>query len=348
MSANGQPKCGKWMPRARAYCARRPGHRGECRTPAALAERRERLTERRRGQTLVTPEARARWYQTYKLKRMGLTPERFAQLLEDQGNACAMCLTPFEEDQRICIDHDHACCPQIKRSCGKCVRGLLCLTCNIALGYIEAYSGPAAAYLRQSSPQIPSMMRGGHLAAAASTASNYAAQLDRSIPEHTPESLSVYGSLLLRGAIAAAEKDDRATADELLAEADNAGQRLGADGNLRGTGFGPTNAKQHRVNIAVALGDAGTAVHIARGIDLDAIELTERKASLLIDTARAFLQWGKHEQAYIALRAAEDTAHEEVAGRPASRRLVRELVTTSPPTVRREAEQFAIQVGVTR
>jgi hypothetical protein len=64
------------------------------------------------------------------------------------------------------------------------------------------------------------------------------------------------------------------------------------DGNLRWTAFGPVNARQHRVNIAVTLGDAGTAVDVARGIDLRAITVTERKASLLIDTARAFLQLG--------------------------------------------------------
>ena len=191
------------------------------------------------------------------------------------------------------------------------------------------------------------LMRGGHLAAAADTASSYAAQLDRHTPQHSPESLSVYGALLLRGAIAAAGQDNRATADELLAEADDAGQRLGTDGNLRGTGFGPTNARQHRVNIAVTLGDAGTAVHVARGIDLNAITLTERKASLFIDTARAFLQWGKHEKAYLALRAARQTAPEEVTGRPATRRLVRELVAMSPPTVRRDAQRFASQIGVT-
>ena len=76
--------------------------------------------------------------------------------------------------------------------------------------------------------------------------------------------------------------------------------------------------------------------------------VTERKASLLIDTARAFLQWGKHEKAYMALRAAEQTANEEVAGRPAVHRLVRELITSAPPTVRRDAEQFASQIGVSR
>jgi hypothetical protein len=30
------------------------------------------------------------------------------------------------------VDHDHACCQKKNRSCGKCIRGLLCHTCNIA------------------------------------------------------------------------------------------------------------------------------------------------------------------------------------------------------------------------
>ena len=134
------------------------------------------------------------------------------------------------------------------------------------------------------------LMNGGHLAAAIATASRHAARLDRDVSSHTPESLSVYGSLLLRGAIAAAQHDQRATAHELLGEADDAARRLGTDGNLRWTAFGPANAKLHRVSIAVTLGDAGTAVDVARGIDLSAITVTERKATLLIDTARAFLQ----------------------------------------------------------
>ncbi len=152
MSVSKQPtgdRCGRWMPRAKDYCGRMPGHQAECRTTAALADRRERLTERRRGQTLVTPEAKSRWNQTYKLKRMGLTPEQFQELLEAQGYACAMCREPFRQNQRICIDHDHSCCPPStpSRCCGKCVRGLLCLTCNIALGYIETYFELAMAYV---------------------------------------------------------------------------------------------------------------------------------------------------------------------------------------------------------
>jgi hypothetical protein len=192
------------------------------------------------------------------------------------------------------------------------------------------------------------LMNGGHLAAAVTTASGQAQRLDHDIAAHTPESLSVYGSLLLRGAIAAAQRDQRDTAYQLLAEADDAARRLGVDGNLRWTAFGPVNARQHRVNIAVTLGDAGTAVDVARGIDLRAITVTERKASLLIDTARAFLQWGRHEKAYIALRAAEEVAPEEVTGRPSVHRLVRDLITSAPPGIRRDVEQFATQIGITR
>jgi transcriptional regulator with XRE-family HTH domain len=192
------------------------------------------------------------------------------------------------------------------------------------------------------------LMNGGHLHAATTTATGHAERLHRNVSSHTPDSLSVYGSLLLRGAIAAAQQDKRQTAHELISEADVAARQLGADGNFRWTAFGPTNARLHRVHVAVTLGDAGTAVDVARSIDLSAITVTERKASLLIDTARAFLQWGRHEKAYTALRSAEEVAHEEVAGRPSVHLLVRQLITTAPPSIRRAAEQFATQIGVSR
>jgi hypothetical protein len=168
------------------------------------------------------------------------------------------------------------------------------------------------------------------------------------VPVHDGESLSVYGSLLLRGAIAAAQRNDRHTAHELLTEAEDVGRRLGSDANLRWTAFGPTNVTLHRVNIAVTLGDAGAAIDTARTVNLDRVTVTERKASLLIDTARAFLQYGKHENAYLALRAARDIAPEEIARRPAVRQLVRDLITSAPPSVQRQAEDFARDLGVPR
>ncbi|HEY3955923.1 MAG TPA: helix-turn-helix transcriptional regulator [Streptosporangiaceae bacterium] len=187
------------------------------------------------------------------------------------------------------------------------------------------------------------LMAGGHLGAAVTTARSVAARLDTTARPADGESLSVYGALLLRGAIAAAQDGNRGTAGELLGEAGEAGRRLGTDANLRWTAFGPANVAVHKVSIAVMLGDAGTAVDTARTIDLDQLAVTERKAALLVETARAFLMWGKHEKAYTVLRAAEQLAPAEVAA-PAPRQVARDLAATAPPSLRRHARDFAARV----
>jgi recombination endonuclease VII len=134
------------MKRAKDYCGRAPGHAAEHRTRKALEEHRERKTARRVGGTLVTAEDRRRWRQKHRLTRYGITAKQFDWLLEVQGYCCAMGGEPFQDDTVICIDHDHACCPEERRSCGRCVRGLLCIGCNRALGIIEGKLGQAKAY----------------------------------------------------------------------------------------------------------------------------------------------------------------------------------------------------------
>ena len=151
MSDSNQPTCGKWMPRKKTHCARRSGHKGDCRTAEALADNRERLTDRRRGKRRRDdPAARARWKRAHKFVRLGITEEQFNRLLEAQDYACAMCRQPFG-DAYPQIDHDHSCCPPDQtghaRLCGECIRGLLCFRCNTALGYIELYGEMARAYL---------------------------------------------------------------------------------------------------------------------------------------------------------------------------------------------------------
>jgi recombination endonuclease VII len=81
--------------------------------------------------------------------RYGLTPEGLASLLADQGHACAVCSDEITLTDAH-VDHDHSCCPKRRKTCGKCVRALLCKPCNLMLGY--AYDQPdrliaAAAYL---------------------------------------------------------------------------------------------------------------------------------------------------------------------------------------------------------
>jgi transcriptional regulator with XRE-family HTH domain len=190
------------------------------------------------------------------------------------------------------------------------------------------------------------LMDGGHHRAAATNASTAAQRMDANLTQPTDSDLSVYGALLLRGAIAAAHHGNRHTAAELLDEAETAGRRLGHDGNHMWTAFGPNNMLCHRVNAALIMGDAGTAIDHARRINLDALPINERKATLLLDTTRAFLMWGKHDRALDALRAAGQIAPEEITGRPTARRLVGDLVNTAPISIRREAREFADTLGI--
>jgi hypothetical protein len=118
-------------------------------------ERQRQRAAAARPSRVVTPEAKARWRRAHKFVRLGITEAEFDRRLEAQGYACGMCRKPFGDGERISIDHDHACCPVppgvVARSCGKCVRGLLCFRCNTALGYIEMYGDLARAYIRQVS-----------------------------------------------------------------------------------------------------------------------------------------------------------------------------------------------------
>ena len=189
------------------------------------------------------------------------------------------------------------------------------------------------------------LMADGHFGAATQVAASYAQRLAADVPVPSPESLSVFGSLLLRGAIAAAQAEDRDASMTLLDEAGRAGAHLGSDYNHRWTAFGPANVLLHRINVAVRLGDAGSAISHARAVDLDQLTVTERKATFFVDTAEAFHQWGKHEKAYQALRAAEQVAPQEVRARPAVRHLVTDLLATAPPTVRPHLSEFAARIG---
>mgnify|MGYP001004238889 CR=1 FL=1 len=71
-------------------------------------------------------------------RRYGLEPGGLQALLEAQGGLCALCSTDLTQT-KMHVDHDHSCCTGRRKACGKCVRGLLCVACNLLEGQMVAY-----------------------------------------------------------------------------------------------------------------------------------------------------------------------------------------------------------------
>lgn len=69
--------------------------------------------------------------------RYGLTHEQFASMLEKQGGVCVIC-RGTDKTRSLAVDHCHV--------TGR-VRGLLCGTCNTALGAFERFGSEMAQYL---------------------------------------------------------------------------------------------------------------------------------------------------------------------------------------------------------
>jgi tetratricopeptide (TPR) repeat protein len=191
-----------------------------------------------------------------------------------------------------------------------------------------------------------SLMSGGYARRAVEIATRAAERMDHEVTTPSPDTISVYGALILRGAIAAAKVGNRAGTASLLDEAEDAARRLGRDDNAHWTSFGPTNVLLHRVNVALELGDAGTALDLANRVDLTKLALPERKATLHLDMAAAYAQWGRFEPAYESLRLAAQIAPEEIRSRKGVHVLVADLAQRSPRSVRTRVLELADEIGV--
>lgn len=129
----------------------RDGYRSECKSCnlAAAAERydtddgyRQRMLDRVKRWQQDNPErvveSRTRRRDSGQLKlnsrrshlkrTFGITPEEYDGRLAEQGGGCAVCGRPPKDGKSLHVDHDH--------DTGY-VRGLLCFSCNAALGHFQ-------------------------------------------------------------------------------------------------------------------------------------------------------------------------------------------------------------------
>lgn len=72
----------------------------------------------------------------HRLSHYSLSLSDYDALFNKQNGLCAICRLP--SSKKLCVDHDHGCCSGRKKSCGKCIRGLVCHGCNSRLGQIES------------------------------------------------------------------------------------------------------------------------------------------------------------------------------------------------------------------
>jgi hypothetical protein len=95
---------------------------GECRT----AHRRSSP-----GGGSKNPRTTLRW----RLKRKYNVPAELVEQMVDAigTETCPICL---EQGKPMQVDHDHSCCPG-EGSCGRCLRGYICRTCNYTLARFD-------------------------------------------------------------------------------------------------------------------------------------------------------------------------------------------------------------------
>lgn len=102
--------------------------------PSAIERRRVANIQRVKKRYYKNPEVVKRRRLSTFLTKAGLSIEWYDQ---EVAKGCGICET---HDPGIgwCIDHDHSCHPYGNRQgCKKCIRGILCNPCNLALGMMR-------------------------------------------------------------------------------------------------------------------------------------------------------------------------------------------------------------------
>jgi hypothetical protein len=140
----------------------------------------------------------------------------------------------------------------------------------------------------------------------------------------TPDGKAWYGMLHLQAALISATRGAHNDAASHLAEAEETAAY--ASGNPWMMEFSTANVGVWRVAVALENGEPHRAPEYARAVDQTALRTVQRRAHLLVSTARGQFVAGKHDDAVRSLLAADDIAPTEVRTRPSVLEIVGQMV----------------------
>ncbi|MGQ4717955.1 helix-turn-helix domain-containing protein [Streptomyces anulatus] len=149
----------------------------------------------------------------------------------------------------------------------------------------------------------------------------------------TDAQASAYAQMLCTTSYTAAVAGDRHQAVTMIRDASRAARSLPSNppaGRL--FAVTPSSVDLYAVSVHWALGDAGAALDVGRGLRAAQFRTAERRARMHTDLARAWWQWGKPEQTAAELLSATRVSRGEVRDRPAIRRIVTEIHSRHPRT----------------
>jgi len=167
--------------------------------------------------------------------------------------------------------------------------------------------------------------------------------IDNSRP--APDLLADYGMLHLAAAVSAAQSDEDGRAWALHRVADEAARALGSQYDPW-TAFGVGNVAIHGLAIRAELGRADDVVEYASRLNIDDVPSVERRARVLIDTARGYVQRGEDEAAILVLLDAERVSNDEVRDSGLVHELLRELLHRDRARARPHVRALARRVGL--
>jgi transcriptional regulator with XRE-family HTH domain len=220
------------------------------------------------------------------------------------------------------------------------------------LAWLAADRGLSAAFAADNRLVLGSLYRSvAHCLLANRRADAAAATVDNAVafsaPQagHSPDHLSIYGTLFLVGAMAAARAGERREVARYLTHAGRVADRLGHDGNHMWTSFGPTSVRMHHVSTALELGDIETAIAQGERIDTSALPV-ERRVRHKLDLARAHDARGHRQTAETLLLDANELAPEQVTNHYITASLLNTWVRSPKDTPSPQIADLAEKMGI--